>query len=93
MSITPSKNTTEKLTISLPRSLVEHFKARVPPRQRSIFIAKILEECLAIEEQLQALDESAGCWSEDRHAEMVTGEDIDAWLTTLRGRWGRQGDD
>jgi hypothetical protein len=87
------RNTTEKITISLPRTLAERFSARVPPRQRSTFIAEILEERLAIEEQLQAFDESAGCWSNERHPDMATGEDIDDWLATLRGRWRRQGGD
>ena len=93
MSITPSKNMTEKLTISLPRSLAERFKASVPPRRRSTFIATMLEEHLAMEEQAQALDESAGCWSDELHPEMATSEDIDAWLATLRGRWQRQNGD
>ncbi len=93
MSTVSSRSTTEKLTISLPKTLAERFKAHVPPRQRSIFIASMLEERLAMEEQSQVLDESAGCWSDDRHPDMATGEDIDSWLATLRGRWQRQDDD
>jgi hypothetical protein len=58
-----------------------------------MFIATMLEEHLAIEEQSQALDESAGCWNDQRHPDMATGEDIDAWLVTLRGRWQRQNGD
>jgi len=93
MSTAPPKSTTEKITISLPRTLAERFRACVPPRQRSTFIAEILEERLAIEEQLQALDESAGCWSDEQHPDMITDEDIDAWLARLRGGWRRQDND
>jgi hypothetical protein len=90
MSTAPSRDTTEKLTISLPRRLVERLKARVPPRQRSTFIAEILEERLAIEEQLQALEESAGSWSDERHPNMASSEDIDTWLANLRQNWQHQ---
>jgi hypothetical protein len=76
-----------KITISLPQDLVERFKAHVPARQRSSFIAKILEEYLAIEEQLDALDETAGCWSDEHHPDMVTDQDIDSWLADLRSNW------
>jgi hypothetical protein len=93
MSMTPSRDTTEKLTISLPKTLAERFKAHVPRRQRSTFIAEVLEERLAIEEQSQALAESAGSWSDERHPDMSTGEDIDSWLAALRGRWQRQEDE
>lgn len=71
----------------------ERFKAHVPPRQRSTFIAEVLEEQLAIEEQSQALAESAGSWSDEHHPDMTTGEDIDSWLAALRGRWQRQEDE
>ena len=85
MSTTPSRDTTEKLTISLPRTLADRFKAHIPPRQRSRFITEMLEERLAIKEQLQALEETAGCWSEERHPDMTTEDDIDSWLAKLRG--------
>ncbi len=93
MATTLSKGATQKITISLPQDLAKRFKARVPARQRSVFIAKILEEYLALEEQLTALDETAGCWSDERHPEMATGADIDRWLVDLRGSWQRPGGD
>ena len=82
----------QKITISLPQTLVERFKAYVPPRQRSAFIGKILEEQLAIAEQLQAIEESAGCWRDERHPDMASGGDIDRWLANLRGNWQREGE-
>jgi hypothetical protein len=87
MTTSFSKDATEKITISLPQSLATRFKAQVPARQRSTFIAKILEEQLALKEQLEALNETAGCWSDERHQDMVADEDIDVWLTHLREGW------
>ena len=85
-------NKIQKLTISLPSDLAERFKARIPARQRSLLIAKkMLEEYLALEEQLNALDEAAGSWSDERHPDMVTEADIDNWLKNLRRSWSVSG--
>jgi hypothetical protein len=89
MATTLTKETTQKITISLPQDLLERFKARIPARQRSVFIAKILEEYLALEEQMNALAETAGCWRDEHHPDMATGADIDNWLKDLRGSWQR----
>ena len=77
----------QKMTVSLPTALAERLRALVPPRKRSVFIAKALEESLALAEQAQALEEAAGIWTDERHPEMATGEDIDRWLAELRGNW------
>jgi len=67
MTTTIPSNSTQKITISLPYDLAERFKTYIPPRQRSTFIAKILEEYLALEEQLNALEENAGAWRDENH--------------------------
>ncbi len=90
MTTTSFKEETQKITISLPRQLAERLKARVPARQRSTFIAKILEEYLALEEQSVILEETAGCWRDEHHPDMLTDEDIDTWLTNLRQGWQHQ---
>ena len=90
--MTTGSGSAQKITISLPQPLLERFKAYVPPRQRSAFISKILEEQLAIAEQLQAIEESAGCWRDEHHPDMASGGDIDRWLATLRGNWQRAGE-
>lgn len=77
----------QKMTISLPVALAERLRALVPQRKRSAFIAEALEERLALAEQAQALEETAGIWTDERHPEMATGEDIDRWLAELRGDW------
>lgn len=78
---------TQKMTVSLPKPLMERLKERLPARQRSSFIAEALEERLALEDQLEAIEESAGCWESEDHPELMTDDDIDSWLAELRGSW------
>ena len=62
----------------------------VPARQRSRFILEAIEERLALEEQITALAETAGAWSDQNHPEMRTDEDIDHWLDNLRQSWSKK---
>jgi len=78
---------TQKVTVSLPKSLLERLKERVPGRRRSSFIAEALEDRLALEDQLEAIEESAACWDSEDHPELVSDEDIDRWLAELRSPW------
>jgi len=77
----------QKVTVSLPKSLLERLRERVPGRQRSSFIAAALEERLALEDQLEAIKESAGSWSGEDYPGLVSDEDIDRWLAELRSPW------
>jgi metal-responsive CopG/Arc/MetJ family transcriptional regulator len=83
---------TQKITITLPKGLLLRLREHVPARQRSRFILEALEERLALEEQVAALEESAGIWSEQDYPEMRTEADIDRWLSDLRRSWGAQED-
>ncbi len=80
----------EKITVVLPTGLLERLRAHVPPRQRSRFILEAIEERLATQELLAALDETAGAWTDENHPEMRTPEDIDRWLANLRNSWNPQ---
>jgi len=84
---TRTSSETQKMTVSLPKTLLERLKERVPPRRRSAFIAEAVEERLALEDQLQAIEESAGCWRDEDHPKLMSDEDIDSWLDLLRGSW------
>ena len=77
----------QKITLTLPKALLARIAATVPARRRSRFIAEAIEERLAIEEQLTALEESAGIWSDERHPELRTDADIDNWVRELRASW------
>jgi hypothetical protein len=78
---------TQKTTVVFPKSLLRRLRERVPPRQRSAFIAEAVEEKLALEEHLVAIEETAGCWSDEDHPELKAGEDIDSWLNEIRQSW------
>lgn len=78
---------TTKITVALPTSLLTRLSDRVPSRQRSRFIALAVEERLDIEEQLAALEETAGVWPDERYPKLSTEENIDRWLGDLRRSW------
>ena len=92
MSTNSSATRAQKITVTLPRDLIERLDDRVPSRQRSHFIANAIESQLAIEEQIAAVEETAGIWTEEKHPELKTDKDIDAWLQNLRQSWPLAGE-
>lgn len=87
MTIKTASDETQKVTISLPRSILQRLDELVPARQRSRFIAEALAERLGLAEQLLALEESAGAWSDANHPELADDAAIDRWLAELRRSW------
>jgi hypothetical protein len=81
---TPIQADSQKITVTLPTALLTRLREHVPARQRSRFILE------ALEEQIVALAETAGAWSEQNHPEMRTDEDLDRWLGELRRSWSRK---
>ncbi len=79
----------KKVTILFPEDILKLLDARVPQRKRSAFIVDAVVEKLALEEQVAAIEESAGAWRDDDHPELRTPEDIDRWLSSLRAAWTR----
>ncbi|HEY66437.1 MAG TPA: hypothetical protein G4O02_17945 [Caldilineae bacterium] len=84
-----SYSETQKMTVVFPKPLLQRLRERIPPRRRSAFIIEAVEEKLALLEQIEALEEAAGCWSDEDHPELQTDEDIDRWLAELRGSWDK----
>ncbi|MFZ1509220.1 MAG: hypothetical protein WAV74_20800 [Anaerolineae bacterium] len=80
----------QKITVMLPEALLSRLREHVPARQRSRFILEAIEERLALEEQITALAETAGAWSDQNHPEMRTDEDVDHWLDNLRQSWSKK---
>jgi hypothetical protein len=76
-----------KITVTLPRALLVRLDEYVPSRRRSRFIAQAIESRLALAEQLTALDETAGAWTDDNHPDMKTEADIDRWIDDIRASW------
>jgi hypothetical protein len=80
-----------KVTLTLPQSLLIRLDAAVSGRKRSRFIVEAIEDRLAIAEQLAALEETAGAWTDERHPDMRSDADIDQWLANLRTAWSTPG--
>jgi hypothetical protein len=79
----------EKMTVVFPTPIVQNLRERIPPRRRSSFIAEAVAEKLALEEQLAAIEESAGAWSQENHQELAADQDVDRWMAELRQSWAR----
>ena len=91
MANDPSHVDVQKITVTLPRTLLSRLDEHVALRRRGRFIAEAIEERLALEEQSDALAETAGAWSDENHPDMLTGEEIDGWLDNLRRSWAPAG--
>jgi metal-responsive CopG/Arc/MetJ family transcriptional regulator len=74
----------QKVTVTLPKPLLERLNGVVPKRKRSLFISEAIAEHLELAEQNTALEQAAGVWSEVDHPDMRTDEDIDKWVKDLR---------
>lgn len=82
-----SQHDHQKITLTLPKALIQRLRQEIPTRQRAEFVAHALEESLALAEQSAVLAETAGAWKDANHPEMQTPDDIDQWLNNLRGTW------
>ncbi|MBX3016156.1 MAG: hypothetical protein KF832_31835 [Caldilineaceae bacterium] len=78
----------QKITVTIPITLLNRLNERIPKRQRSEFIVEAIEEYLALEEQSAAIEETAGAWTDEHHPDLHSGEAIDRWLTEFRKGWG-----
>lgn len=77
----------QKVTVTLPKPLLERLNEAVPSRKRSLFITEAIEEHLDLIEQSVALEETAGTWTVENHPDMQNGEAIDNWLKHSRQSW------
>lgn len=87
MSTNSGSTGVQKVTVSLPRALIDRLDEIIPRRQRSRFIATAIQEQLAILEQIAILEKTAGAWTDQNHPDMKTEDDIDRWLEGLRTTW------
>ena len=79
----------ERLNIYLPKRLVEELRRQVPSRERTQFIADVLERELKRKKLLNAIRESYGAWRAEDHPELATIEDMDRWLEETRSEWDK----
>lgn len=78
----------QKVTVTLPKGLLERLNESVPSRKRSLFISEAIQEHLDLIEQISALDETVGSWSLENHPTLHNAEGIDKWLKESRQSWG-----
>ena len=77
----------QKITVTLPKDLLDRLNQVVPARGRSRFITEAIEQRLVAEEQLAVLNETAGAWSDEHHPDLRTDSQIDQWIQDLRSSW------
>ena len=65
--MTHSSGSTQKITVNLPRPLIQRLRQQIPARQRAEFVAQALEDRLALAGQVEALAETAGAWRDADH--------------------------
>lgn len=86
MITTDTTNPLGEITIILPLALVSKLNEVVPVQQHNQFVQRAIEELLAIEEQSQALAETAGAWAGEAYADLDSPEAVEQWLGALRNR-------
>ena len=85
MAIEQKQTKSERINVRFPRALLEELRRFVPARQRSGVIVAGTTRILAELKQKKALQAGAGAWSDDNHPDLRTQEDINRYLTELRG--------
>ena len=83
---------TVRINVLLPAEVAEELRDLVPPRQRSRFIAEVVEAELRRLRQQSALRESAGAWHADDHPCLDDGAAIDRWMAEGRQELGWDAD-
>ena len=74
----------QKVTVTLPKELLERLNQTVPSRKRSSFITEAIKEQLELTEQRSALAETAGSWSLENHSTLRDDAGIDRRLKDVR---------
>ena len=77
----------QKITVSMPKTLLSELDAIVSARQRSSFINEAVSKQIAIAKQTQAIEEGAGIWTDENHPDMKDEKAIDQWLEKTRQDW------
>lgn len=79
-----------RVNVSFPEPVLDLLEKVVPPRQRNSFIVEATEAALRREQLIEAVQTSAGAWSDEDHPDLMTGEDIDRYVRRLRESWVSQ---
>jgi len=78
-----------RIQVVLPDKLWSEFKAAIPPRQRSAFIALAVESQLKMVRFREAIRKSSGAWSDKNHPELVAKGGVERYLARFRDSYLR----
>ena len=73
-----------RITVRLPRWLLDDLRKYVPARRRSEVIAAATAEAMARIKLDEALRIGAGAWSDEDHPDLRTQKDVNRYLSELR---------
>jgi hypothetical protein len=75
---------TKRINVTFPIALLEELREYIPRRERNQFIIETVEKELRRIRFQQALQESAGAWSDADHPDLMTVEDVNQYIRRLR---------
>ncbi len=79
-----------KAHLVFPLDVLEEVDQIAGKRKRSLFIVKATQEKLERERFLKTLDETKGAWTDEHHAELRTGRDVDRYLRGKRSSYRKR---
>lgn len=78
-----------KAHLVLPKVLLKTVDRVAGKRKRSHFIAEATAEKLERENFVNALEQTSGVWSDEKHPDLKTKEDVDSYLEKIRTSYMR----
>lgn len=68
--------------VPIPASIAAGIDKIAGHRKRSAFVVEVLDREIRRREQLEALEQAAGAWTDENHPELANG--ADAWVREMR---------
>ena len=83
----PNGAAPKRIQVSLRKDVAANLEALVPRGERNRFMIEAIEKALRRKRLLNALEISAGAWSDEGHPDLMTDEDMDRYVRRLRETW------
>lgn len=83
---------TRRINVTFPDDLVEAIDRFVPPRKRNSFIVEATAVALRRAQLTRTLEElrREPAWTDENHPKLMTVEDVDRYVRSLRESWTRR---
>lgn len=84
-----SKESTRRINVTFPESLLQELRSYLPRRKRNEFIVKATEKEIKRNKLMKVLEElrRKPAWSDKDHPDLSTIEDVNRYVHRLRGTW------